>query len=78
MNHRQVSPVAYGVKGRRCLSDVIPDNGRIANLAVAEAKLEVGEADGSGVVGALGSLKRSRQEGDAARRFASSRRQPAV
>jgi hypothetical protein len=47
MDHGQVTSVADGVKGRGRLSQVLPNDGGVANLAVTEAKLEVGEADGA-------------------------------
>ncbi len=78
MHHRQVAPVADGVQGRGRLRQVLADNGRVADLPIAQAQFEVREADGSRVVRAFGGLTRFGEEGDAARRLAARRRETAV
>ena len=78
VDHRQVAPVAGGVQRRGGLGDVLADDGRVADLPVAEAELVVGEADGARVVRALGLLQGLGEEGDAAGRLAAGDGQPAV
>ena len=78
MHHREVPPIAGGVERRRGLRDVLADDGRVADLPVAEAELVVGEADGARIVRALGRLQGFGEERDAARRFAAGGGQAAV
>ena len=78
MDQGQVALIAGGVQRRRRLRDVLADDGGVADVAVAEAELVVGEADGAGVVGALGLLQRAAEKGDAARGFPLGDRQLAV
>ena len=53
VDQRQVTKVPRGMERGCGLRDVLPHDGAVANLAIAEAKLVMGEADGSRVVGAL-------------------------
>ncbi len=78
VHHRQVPPVANGVKRRCCLGEVLADDRHVADLAIAEAQLEVGQADGARIVGALGGLQGLGQESDAAGRLAPCGREAAV
>ena len=78
VDQREVAPIAGGVQRRGRLRDVLADDGGVADVAVAETELVVGEADGARVVGALGLLERAAEERDAARRLAARDRQPAV
>ena len=57
---------------------MLAHDGDVADLAVAEAELVVGEADGPRVVRALGLLQRLGEEGNAARGLAAGNGQPAV
>ena len=66
MHHRQVPPVAGGVQRRSRLRQVLADDGGVADLAVAEGQLVVGEADGAGIVRALRQPQRLGEERDAA------------
>ena len=54
VDRREVAPVAGRVEGRDGLAHLLPDDGGIADLPVADAQLVVGEADGSGVERLLG------------------------
>jgi hypothetical protein len=78
MHHRQMAPIARRMQGRCGARDVFTDDGDVADLAVAQAELVVGQADGAGIVRALGLFQRLGQEGDAARRLAARNCQPAV
>jgi hypothetical protein len=59
MEEREISAITSGVKSWGGLGDVLPHDCRVANLPVAETKLEVSEADCIGIVGLLGITKRS-------------------
>ena len=66
------------VQRRGGLRDVLADDGGVADVAVAEAELVVGEADRARVVRPLRLLQRAGEERDAARRFTLGDRQLAV
>ena len=51
MDQRQVAAVAGGVQRRGRLRDVLADDRGVADVAVAQPELVVGEADGARVVG---------------------------
>ena len=70
MHHREVATIAGRVQADAAAADVLADDRRVADLAIAETELVVGEPDGARVVRALRLLQRSRQERDAARRLA--------
>ena len=72
MHHRQVTPVAGGMKGGRSLRDVLPHDGRVADLAITKAQFVVCEADCAGVVGALRLRQRLDEKRDASRGLATS------
>ena len=78
MDHRQVASIAGGVQRGRSLGDVFPDDGQLADLAVAQAKLIMGEADRARLVGALRMVLGFREEGDAARWLAAGNSQAAM
>ena len=78
MDHREVPFVARGVKRRRGLRDVVPDDRGVADLPIAQTELVVGKPDRQRVVGALGLAHGFGQEGNSARRLAAGRREPAV
>ena len=66
VHHRQIPPIAGGVKGGGGGGEMLPDDGAVADLAVAEPELVVGQADRPRVVGALGQFQGFGQERDAA------------
>ena len=66
MEHGEIAAVARGVQCRRCFGDVLADDGRVADLAIAEGELIVGQTDGFGIVGLLGVTKRSSEQRDRA------------
>jgi hypothetical protein len=57
------------MEGRRRGRQVLTNDGAVANLAVAEGELVVGETDGAGIVGAFGEPQGLGQEGHAPGRF---------
>ena len=75
---REVPPVAGGVQRRGGFGDVLADDGHVADLPVALAEIEVGEADGARVVRDLGLLQGAAVQGDGARLFAARERDAAV
>ena len=78
MHHREVASIAGGVQGRGGLGDVLAHDGHVADLAITEAQLVVGESDGPRVVRTLGLLQGLGEERDAAGRFAAGNGQAAV
>ena len=78
VEQREVAPIARGVKRRRGLGDVLADDGRVADLLVAEAELVVREADGFGIVRLLGVTQRAAEQRDRARLVAFGKRDAAV
>ena len=63
VDEREVAAVAGRVQRRRRLRDVLADDRRVADVAVAEAELVVGEADRARVVRALRLLQRAARAG---------------
>ena len=57
MHHREVAPVAGGVQRGGGFGDVLAHDRHVADLPVALAEIEVGEADRARVVGDLGLLQ---------------------
>ena len=78
VHHREVARVSGGVKGGSGLREVVAHDGGVADLAIAEPELVVGEADGAGIVGPLGLRQRPRQKSNAAGGLAAGGRQPAM
>ncbi len=78
MHHCEVAPIADGMERRRRLRQVVADDRRVADLAIAEAQLEVGKADGAGIMRLLGRPKGFGEKRDAARGLTAGGRQPAV
>jgi hypothetical protein len=78
VDEREAALIAGRVERRRRLRDVIADDGRVADVAVAQAELVVGEPDRARIVGALGLLQRAAEQRDRAGRFALRRREPRV
>ena len=64
MEESEVPAIPGGVQSRRGFRDVLADDGGVADLFVAEAKLVVSETDGFGVVGLLGMPERSTEQSD--------------
>ena len=75
---REVPPVAGGVQRRGGFGDVLADDRHVADLAVALAEIEVGEADGARVVRDLGLLQRAVVQRDGARLLAAGEGDAAV
>ena len=67
MEQREIAAIARGVKRRRCFGDVLAHDRGVADLAIAEGELVVGQTDGFGIVGLLGVTKRSSEQRDRAR-----------
>ena len=78
MHQREVAAIAGGVQGRGGFGDVLADDGDVADLAVAEAKSVMGEADGAGIVGHLGLLQGAAVQRDGARLLAAGEGDAAV
>ena len=78
MHLREVAAIARGVQRGRGLGDVLAHDRHVADLAIAEAEVEVGETDGARVVRALGLLERPAVQGDGARLLAARERDAAV
>ena len=70
MDQREVTTVASGMEGGGGLSDVLAHDGVVADLAVAQSQLVVGETDGARVVGDLRLLERPSVERNRARLLA--------
>ncbi len=75
---REAPAVARGVQRGDGLANLFPDDGRVADLAVADAELVVGQADGAGIEREFRLLEGASEERDAARLIAAERREPAV
>ena len=78
VHEREVPAVAGRVQRGRRLRDVLPDDGDVADLAIALAELVVREADAARIVRGLGLLQRAAVHRDRARLIAARRREPAV
>ena len=70
VHHRQVPAVASRMKRGRSAGNVLAHDGGVADLAVADPKLVVGEPDRPGVVRALGELQRAGEKRNTPRGFA--------
>ena len=70
--------VAGGVQRGRGFGDVLAHDGHVADLPVALAEIEVGEADRARVVGDLGLLQGAVVQRDRPRLFAARKRDAAV
>ena len=75
---REVAPVAGGVQRRGGFGDVLAHDRHVADLPVALAEIEVGEADGARVVRDLGLLQGAVVQRDGARLFAARKGDAAV
>jgi len=64
VHHRQVPPIAGRVQGGRRFGNVLAHNRHVADLPIALSQIEVGEANGAGVVRDLGLFQRPVVEGD--------------
>jgi hypothetical protein len=73
-----MSPIAGRMEGRCSLGDVLVNNRHVADMAIAEAKLVVGEPDGARIVGALRLLERLGEEGYTAGRLSACDRKATV
>ena len=78
MHHRDMTAIAGRIQRRRCLRDVLANNGDVADLAVAQTQLVVRKANGPGVVRPLRLLEGLAEEGDSAGRLAVGDREAAV
>jgi len=78
VHQREMTQVAGRVQRGRRLRDVIADDRAVADLAVAEPELIVGETDGAGIVRAFSLFQRAGEEGDASGRLAPCDRELAV
>jgi hypothetical protein len=78
MDHRQMAPATRRMERRRCLRDVLSDDGRVADLAVAQAQLVMGKPDRAGVMRPFGGRQGFREQGDPARRLAACGGEPTV
>ena len=58
VHHGEMATIPGGMQGRRGLGDVFAHNRHVADLAVTLAEIEMGEADGAGVMRNLGLLER--------------------
>ena len=75
MHQRQMTAIARSVQRRGGLRDVLPDDGDVADLAIALAKLVVRQTDRARVVGGFRLLERTPVQRNRARRIAARRRQ---
>ena len=66
MEHRQIPSITGGMQRRRRFRNVLADDGGVADLAIAQGELVVGQADGFGIMGLLGMTKRSSEQCDRA------------
>ncbi len=74
----QIPPIAGRVQRRGRLGHVLPDDGRVADLLVAEAELVMGETNRLGIVGQLRLPQRASEQRDRARLVAARERDPAM
>src|SRR5262245_61808661 len=78
MDHGQMTTITGSVEGRCGLRDVLPNDRRVADLAIAEPQLVVCEPYGAGIVRALGLRESLDQKRNATGGFTAGRRQPPV
>ena len=78
MHHHEMATIAGGMQRGRGFGDVLADDGHVADLAIALTEIEMGEADGAGVVRHFRLLECAVVESDGPRLFAARERDPAV